>query len=136
MWVGTILHPAVLLTLVDGARILQNRDCPSAQAPGGRSSFERHQHASAPAQTNQHDRLSFPLLTQGRDSELQHCWLFHLFRPAVENGVNRSGLHRTDSYETATSAELADIESLPESTRRSSNSLALCELRHESTQVD
>jgi hypothetical protein len=70
VWIGAILHPAMLLALANRSGILQHRDCPSAQCPHLGLSFKRRQHGVAPAKTNPSDRPRFPLLAQGRDSGL------------------------------------------------------------------
>jgi hypothetical protein len=66
MPICTVLHPAVVLALTDGAPLLQHRDCPAVQRPDGRSPFVHHQHRDHSCR-----RILWPvprsgLLTQGR----------------------------------------------------------------------
>src|SRR5258706_8288779 len=45
--ITTVLHPAVLLALADGAGIQQHRDCPALQRPDRGPPLLHHQHREA-----------------------------------------------------------------------------------------
>jgi hypothetical protein len=55
VWIGAVLHPAVLLALANGAGVLQHGDRPSTQRADRRSPLFHHQHRNHPAR---HESLS------------------------------------------------------------------------------
>jgi hypothetical protein len=78
--IGTVLHPAVLLVLTDGAGVLQHQDRLAAQRPNRWSPFLGHQHRDRSCR----DESFRPVARSGQVPQSRHSQsptrrLFHLF---------------------------------------------------------
>jgi hypothetical protein len=68
VWIGAVLHPAVLLTLVDGACFLQHRDCPAVERPDRGAPFNGPKHRVLLPSESLAIGLSLLVLSQSSES--------------------------------------------------------------------